>query len=158
MAFVVVTGVPELNRTFREVGERVADRASRRGVQFTGQIIAREAKAASPKPITGNLRRQIKFKWDKIRGQVVNGKVTLGSRHGHLVTMGTKPRVRLFIGGKFAWTKGTRDPRSKSTGRVAGSHFFRNLVASNSGRYVRILQERLKFYVVEEINRAAKGR
>lgn len=158
MPFIVVSGVAELDRTLREVGDKVASRASRRAVQFTGQIIAREAKQASPKPLTGNLRRQIRFKWDKVGRYIVNGKVTIGSRHGHLVTLGTNDRVRKRIGGKFAWHGSGPDPRNKGTGAVAGSHFFHRLVTSQNGRYVNILQQRLKAYIDEEVLRATTKR
>jgi HK97 gp10 family phage protein len=142
MAFAVVTGVQELDRTLRELGEKVASRASRRAVQFTGQVIAVDAKAAAPKGKTGNLRKQIRYKWDKQGRNIVNGKVTVGSRHGHLVTMGTKERFHKKTG--------------KHVGRVVGSHFFKFVVGANGERYARILRERLKLYIDHEVARVSR--
>lgn len=156
MAFVVVTGVRELDQALKQVARGVKARASKRAVQFTGGTMVRDVRPQVPKGPTGNLRRKVRFRWIRASGQITNGKVVLGARHAAIVTLGTKPRFRdkKGIGGKYRWTKGGEDPRSKSTGAGRPNPFFRLYIGSHQVRYARILRERLKLYVGDEITKA----
>lgn len=159
MAFIV-TGIAELEATFKAVGDKVSSRASRRAVQYTGQLIAREARAAAPVGKTKRLRKSVRFKWERRyrKGPITAGKVTVGAPHGHLITMGTQERMRQRIGGYYAWRGSGPDPRNKSTGRTRPTHFLRLLVQSNDARYTRILTAQLKRFVVEEVGKASSTR
>ncbi len=155
MPFILVTGVEELDRKLRAIAGKAAERASKRAVKYTGDHVARGARKAAPKGPTGNLRRQIKFRWQQEKGKgVTGGKVTVGSRHGHLVTLGTKKRFRKHIGGKFEIIRAdNQDFRNKGTGAARPNPFFRLYIQSTQGQTVRIMQARLKLYLEQEIEK-----
>lgn len=159
MAFIV-TGIAELEATFKAVGDKVSSRASRRAVQYTGQLIAREARAAAPAGKTRRLRKSVRFKWERRyrKGPITAGKVTVGSPHGHLITMGTAERERFSIGGWRKWRGTGPDPRKKRTGRVRATHFLFSLIQANDARYTRILTAQLKRFVGEEFDKASSTR
>lgn len=136
MARMILTGDKELEATLKTLADKAADRVARSVLGAGLTVIARAMKAAAPVGKTGAVKASIgKRNERKKRTGVFEAKtgVNVGKKtkrkgkfapHAHLVALGTKPRVRKTIGGKFGYIKNPSQ-QQLSTGTMPSNPFVK---------------------------------
>lgn len=137
----ILTGWKELDENLKALDTRVANRVATSAMRSALTVAKKGIKsAASDHKDKGILDQSINSRFSKKQGgAVVRAKVGVNvgkrtalpqgvARHAHLVALGTKPRVRKKIGGKFAYLK---RPKSKSTGVMPSDEFVKQGYAAS---------------------------
>jgi HK97 gp10 family phage protein len=144
MARKILTGDKELEATLKQLSDRHADRIAKSALGAgLGKIQAAIRKVAPVGP-TGNLKAGIGRRLEKGNrggkftaktginvGKRKAGKTTKGpAPHAHLVALGTKPRTRKVIGGKFGFITKPTDEQL-STGTMPSNPFVKQAYQSS---------------------------
>lgn len=147
--------------------DRDADRIARSALGAGASVVRKEMRRNAPEGPTKNLKKSIGSRLVRNRRKfVVQAKtgINVGKRtkkqiatrgkthrapHGHLVALGTKPRVRNRIGGKFSWV--TSPTRAQlSTGKMPANSFVRDTSRSSLSRARQAMaskaREKIKLY------------
>lgn len=147
MARMILTGDKALEKTLKKLADKSADRVARSVLGAGLTVINKAQRAAAPVGPTGNLKANIgkRNERNKRKG-VFEAKTGVGvgkqkrlrakgiasAPHGHLVALGTKPRYRKTIGGKFGFIKNpTRE--QLSTGTMPKNDFIKRSYQSARG-------------------------
>jgi HK97 gp10 family phage protein len=145
MARKIITGLPELEKTLKNLADKTADKIARSALRAGVVVVAKAEKAAAPVGKTGQLKASIGSRVGKGRSGIFQAKagVNVGKRtkakqakgpmapHAHLAALGTQPRLRKRLGGRFSNIKNPT-PQQLSTGSGPANPFIRN--AYNSAR------------------------
>lgn len=149
MAFLIMSGLPELDTKMAFLSTTGQKRASRKAIRAGGMEIKRAIEGAAPVGKTGNLRDSTGFRFIKstdkdpvtmvkvgpgvgkrpfkLKGAAGSRTVVRNSTgpHAPLVILGTKMRVRdkKGIGGKFKAPLGVEDYRDRSTGQMTANPY-----------------------------------
>lgn len=141
MKNATLTGVKEIDAVIRTLASKEGDKVAKAALSGGTSELAKGIKKEAPKGPTQNLKKSIKGRFDKSKGgkyitakagpnvakqkQTADGMNRRGrAPHSHLVALGTKPRTRKRIGGKFAYLKHpTR--QQLSTGVMPANPFVR---------------------------------
>lgn len=147
MARKYITGDKALERRLVFLGDKAADRVARsaQGAKLT--VINKAQKAAAPVGPTGNMKANVGKRNEKqkrtgifeAKTGINVGKQSSKKRrgvkrapHGHLVALGTKPRFRKALGGRFEYIR--KPSREQlSTGTMPANPFIRTSTASALG-------------------------
>lgn len=160
MAFQVLSGVPQLDKRLADLGP-AGRRAGMKALRKSGNLIARKARLVAPVGKSTNRRQQlmggrygVRLKASvKVRSinptrkSVVGLKVSVGAKHGHLVTLGTQFRVRKRIGGFLEWKGPGPDPRNRETGLSRPRPFFRYAYIATRDEARKTMIETMAFEV-----------
>lgn len=139
MARKIITGDKELEATLKHLADKSADAVARSAVGGALAVLKRNIKKAAPVGPTGNLKASVGSRFDKAARKNRNtvtakaglnvGKKTkrkkVNGPHAHLVALGTKPRFRKTLGGKFAGIKNPTNDQL-STGTMPSNAFVRD--------------------------------
>ena len=111
MARKIITGLPELEKTLKNLADKTADKIARSALRAGVVVVAKAEKAAAPVGKTGQLKASIGSRVGKGRGGIFQAKagVNVGKRtkakqakgpmapHAHLAALGTQPRMGLKL-------------------------------------------------------------
>ncbi len=146
---VTLSGLTQFERNLIKLATSIPDRVMIASAKAAVRVVAKGIKAAAaPHKKTGGLFRSIGGRAAKrIDGTISTAKAGVGlgkltkrqkekgvskGRHGHLVGLGTKPRQRVKIGGRYAVIK-RPTPSQLSTGTMPADDFVkRGYVSSYS--------------------------
>jgi hypothetical protein len=136
-----LTGVKEIDQAIRKLSSKEGDKVAKAAISGGLAELAKSIKKEAPKGATGTLRKSIGKRFERQKGQkLVTAKagVNVGKQkktaesmngkprapHSHLVALGTQPRTRKKIGGKWSYIT---DPTDKqlSTGVMPSNPFVR---------------------------------
>lgn len=174
MARKILTGDKELERTLKTLADKAADRVAKGTLGAGLTVIAREMKRDAPVGKTGHLKSEIGKrnernkrkglyeakagigvgKRKKPKSQKGQTQRIAGAPHGHLVGLGTKPRTRKKLGGRFAYIK---NPTSQqlSTGTMPANPFVKRAYHAARSSAETAMQKRAAKALARE---AAKAR
>lgn len=136
MARTILTGDKEIEATLTKLADKAADRVARNALGAGLTVVAKAMKQAAPVGKTGSVKASIgKRNEKKKRSGVMEAKagVNVGKKtkikgkfapHAHLVALGTKPRQRKRIGGRFSYLTNPT-PQQLSTGTMPANSFVR---------------------------------
>jgi HK97 gp10 family phage protein len=136
MARTILTGDKEIENTLTKLADKAADRVARNALGAGLTVVAKAMKQAAPVGKTGAVKASIgKRNEKKKRTGVMEAKagINVGKKtkqkgrfapHAHLVALGTKPRQRKRIGGRFSYLKNPT-PQQLSTGTMPANSFVR---------------------------------
>lgn len=141
---IVMRGFPELVRRLNELAQKGAQRAATGAIKKGMTIVARGMRSKAHTP---GLKKSIgkRFKRKRKDGTVTaKVGIDVGKKRdqqvpeAHFVALGTKPRIRKRIGGKFAYLE--PNPRSRATGKMTANDFVgAGFAASASAATTRII-------------------
>ena len=145
MARKILTGDKELERTLRKLADKAADRVARNTLGAGVTVINKAQRQAAPVGPTGNAKADIGKRNERNeRSGVFEAKTGVGvgkkatklrkgivnAPHGHLIALGTKPRTRKTIGGKFSYLKKPTQ-QQLSTGTMPSNPFIKRAYESS---------------------------
>lgn len=160
----VIQGADELDRRLKRLGRKDRSTAMRRArakslTVIRKGIVAEVPVATTPGHSAKSIKRSIgtRNKKSKRSGeQESKAGVKVGKKrksvapHAHLIALGTKPRVRKSIGGKFAYLERGLfgGPKSRSTGAVRPDDFvgrgFRKTRSKAASTYTETLKQNIE--------------
>ena len=165
MARRYITGEADLEATLKKLSDRTADKVARSALRAGLTVIARAMRKAAPRGPTGNLRKAIGSRLVRSRKTgVVTAKagINVGKNrkgrapHGHLVALGTKPRTRKRIGGKFAFITSPA-PEQLRTGTMPANDFARRSSTSAQASMRMAMKNKAAKVLEKEAAKASKG-
>lgn len=175
MARKIITGDKALERTLRHLSDKSGDKVAKAALGGSLSVMKRTIKKAAPVGPTGNLKESIGSRFEKAtkRNNVTaKAGINVGKRkrqeavgrrfngrsnapHAHLVGLGTKPRFRKRLGGKFASNKNP-SKEQLSTGVMPSNRFVRNAARQGRAAMLRASQKRAAKALEREAVKAAK--
>jgi hypothetical protein len=168
MSTRILTGVTELDNVLRQLQGPAANRIAKAALRAGIRAVAKGIYAAAPLGKTGRLRASIGSRLMTYGRQgMVNAKagidvgktsatrMTYHAPHGHLVALGTKPRWRKRLGGKFAFML---SPTSKQlrTGEGPPNDFVRRGYAASYPAVLANMHLAAKKQMAKEAAKLAK--
>lgn len=171
MARKILTGDKELERTLKRLEDKVADRVAKSALGSGLTVMAKAIKQSAPVGNTGALKasvgkRNLRNRRKNIHEAKVGinvGKVskkqkaegTARAPHSHLVGLGTGPRTRKALGGKFAFI---RNPTAQqlSAGSMPKNPFVKEAVRSAMGSVSVKMKSQAAKTLSREAARAAR--
>lgn len=129
-------GFEGIERRLRRLPDKVKQQAVPKALRVAATVARRAIRNATPIGPTGNLRRSTTIRirrYAAVTVAVIGHKWPTGA-HAHLLEEGTEERTRETIGGAFASANPESDSRSKSTGRMAATHFIERAFKAIQGR------------------------
>lgn len=169
-----ITGDAELEGKLRHLEMKVADRIAKSCLSAGLTVLARGMKKLAPVGETGALKASIGRRLEKgKRGGVFTAKAGINvgkisskqaakdlrriakAPHSHLVALGTKPRTRKTIGGKFGYIK---NPTSQqlSTGSMPSNEFVRIAYLASKSAVAAAMRRRAEWRLIVEAERLSK--
>lgn len=136
-----LTGVKEIDAVIRKLSSKDGEKIAKAAISGGLSELAKGIKSEAPVGPTKNLKKSIKGRFNKSKGgkfisakagpnvakqkQTADGMNRRGrAPHSHLVALGTQPRTRKKIGGKFSYiTRPTN--KQLSTGVMPANPFVR---------------------------------
>ena len=135
MAGIILTGDAELDKKLSRMATTDANKLAKYALRAGVNVIVKAMRNDAPVGTTRSVRRSIGSTLEKVSdgnyeakvGVNVGKKSAQGGRfapHAHLVALGTQPRFRQSIGGKFAYVKRPKQSQL-STGVMPSNPFVR---------------------------------
>ena len=169
MARQIITGVPELEAVLSKLADKAADRVARSAIGGGLTIAAKRIKQAAPKGKTGAIRKSIKSRFKRAQGgRAPSAKIGINvgkqkktaegfakrikAPHSHLVALGTKPRKRKRIGGKFAFLREPTD-QQLSTGAMPANPFLKQAFEAARPETMQRMRERAAKALAREVEK-----
>lgn len=162
-----LTGDDGIEKALKYLAEKSADRIAKSALGAGLVVVNKAIKKAAPRGKTNQLADSIgrRLERNKRNGVVtaktgINvGKTKKGqdrkvAPHSHLVALGTRPRTRRTIGGRFAYIKNPTDTQL-STGSMPANHFVRTAYQQSRSAAQAAMRKRAEKKLVDE---AAKAR
>lgn len=167
MARQYISGIKELEETLKTLSTKGADAVAKAALGGELYVLKRNIKKAAPVGPTGNLAASVHSRFERSRrtGHVTAkagpnvGKRTQRKRihgpHAHLVALGTKPRTRKRIGGKFAYLRHANEGQ-RSTGTMPRNRFVRDAANRSAAEMHAAAVRRAEKALAREAVKAAK--
>ena len=170
MARKILTGDKELEATLKKLADKSADRVARSVLGAGLTVIAKAMRNAAPVGKTGSVKASIgkRNQRNKRKGLFeAKAGVNVGKKkkqlstaiatapHGHLVALGTKPRFRKSIGGRFGYIKNPSQ-QQLSTGTMPSNPFIKQAYESARGNAAAAMKKRAEKALAREAIKAAK--
>lgn len=172
MARQLLTGVPELEATLKGLADKAADRVARSAIGGGLTVAAKRIRQAAPKGKTGALKKSIRSRFERRKGnrpptakvgvnvgkqkKTAEGMVKqIRAPHAHLVALGTRPRKRKQLGGKFA-TITQPTEQQLSTGTMPANPFVKKAFEAARPETMKRMAERAAKALEREAAKARK--
>lgn len=153
-------GLNELQKNIKTLGSTsFANRLAKSVLAAGGTVAVKEIKKAAPHGTTGQEEKSIGKRTEKnTKGGIITEKVGIGvgkprsgyQPHVHLVALGTKPRFRRSIGGRFSYIKNPTT-RQLSTGTMPANPFVREAFNRSRSAAIAAMNKRFEKKLAEEV-------
>ena len=165
----ILTGVAELDKNLKQLAGPVANRIAKSTLRAGVKAVARAIKQEAPQGKTGLVKKSIGSRFETFgRAGIVTAKAGVGvgkqrakktsvnAPHAHLVALGTKPRYRKKIGGKYA---GIRNPTRKQlrTESTPKNDFVKRGYQAGSAAMSQAMEAAAKKALAREAAKLAKN-
>ena len=168
MARKILTGDVEIEKTLKQLADKAADRVARNALGAALTVVAKVMKKTAPVGTTGSLKASIGKRNEKGKRRGIytaKAGINVGKRskktekrlapHSHLVALGTKPRFRKSLGGRFA---GIANPSQQqlSTGVMPSNDFIKRAYESSREAAQSAMRRRAEKSLARELEKAKK--
>lgn len=163
-----LTGDNEIEKALLNLATKAADRIGKSALGAGLVVVNKAIKKAAPKGKTGQLKDSIGRRLERNKktglitaktgvnvGKQKKGKEKKVAPHSHLVALGTRPRKRKSLGGKFAYIKHPSE-QQLSTGEMPSNEFVKEAYAQSRTAATAAMRQRAAKKLITEAAKARK--